>query len=111
MAKACDLCERTFIPRGEIYFEVSIRVRPAGEVAPEVTTPPHGVALDLDADAGLGSALGATGCGELEAKFDDLAVDEFLAQALKTHRYTLCSSCRREFQADPVGKARRVPVR
>ncbi len=116
MAKACDLCDRVFIPRGEIYYEVSIRVRPAGEVRPDMSTPPDGIAVEVpglpaahDESAGAGAAV--NGCADLDAKFDELAVEEFLAQALKTHRYTLCGDCRREFQADPVGKARRTPVR
>ncbi|MHC5020072.1 MAG: hypothetical protein ACYTGX_08170 [Planctomycetota bacterium] len=120
MAKACDLCERVFIPRGEIYYEVSIRVRPAGEVSPEMATPPDGIAIggEVELRNGLaapdeGALAGAAvnGCAELDAQFDELAVEEFLAQALKTHRYTLCGTCRREFQADPIGKVRRDPVR
>jgi hypothetical protein len=119
MAKACDLCERVFIPRGEIYYEVSIRVRPAGEVRPDMSTPPDGIAVEVPglprtsaiSDEGAPAGVAVNGCADLDAKFDDLAVEEFLAQALKTHRYALCGACRREFQADPVGKARRTPVR
>jgi hypothetical protein len=115
MSKSCDLCDRVFVPRGEIYYEVSIRVRPAGEVSPDMTTPPEGLEIGTNGVAAPdeGAVLGAAvnGCAELDAKFDELAVEEFLAQALKTHRFALCGTCRREFQADPVGKARRTPVR
>jgi hypothetical protein len=98
VATTCDGCERRLLPRGEIYFEVSIRVRPAGELRDDLTPP-----------AGLpGAAVRAAAPDPIGAQLEELELDAFLAQALKTHRFVLCGTCRREWAADPLGRARRA---
>lgn len=100
MAKSCDGCERRLVPRGEIYFEVSIRVRPAGELRADLT-PPDG----LPGAPAPGAAPDPIG-----DQLEELELDAFLAQALKTHRFVLCRACRREWAADPLGKLRRASL-
>ena len=101
LAKSCDLCERRLVPRGEIYYQVSVRMRPAGELRYDLT-PPDGIPGAPSPD-GAPDAIGE--------QFEEVALEEFLAQALKTHRFVLCGSCRREFAADPLGKSRRMATK
>ena len=76
-------------------------MRPAGELRHDLT-PPDGLPGAPGPD-GIPDAIGE--------QFEEVALDEFLAQALKTHRFVLCGSCRREFAADPLGKARRMAAK
>lgn len=101
MPTGCDGCGRALLPGGEVYYEVAIRVRPAGGGA------------ELDASVtGSGQTHGPTpdegaACAE---RLEALALEEMLAESLRPRRYTLCGGCRRTYLGDPLAAVSARPA-
>ena len=97
--QTCDACQKLLVSGLEVYYEVSMRVRPVGD--PEVLAPEDADMTESCAEAHA-----------VEARLEAAALDEMLSQSLRPTRYTLCGPCRSAWLRAPfAGVLRPAPAR